>query len=135
MNIADQAYSDMSTDLRPKGFAELPTEVKEIGPSYRVANRAGVAEWKKRHERAGPAGPNRLKNRITWQALAELKMPTLLLTSDADLWMPPYLLRLVAQKMPGAKVVIIPDAGHAVQWEQPEAFNSTALDFIGGRGR
>jgi pimeloyl-ACP methyl ester carboxylesterase len=135
MGIAEQSYSDMSTGLRPKGFAELPIEVKEIGPSYRVANPAGVAEWKKRHERAGPAGPNRLKNRITWQALAELKMPTLLLTSDADLWMPPYLLRLVAQKMPGAKVVIVADAGHAVQWEQPDAFNGAILDFIRGKAR
>jgi pimeloyl-ACP methyl ester carboxylesterase len=24
----------------------------------------------------------------------------------------------------------VPDAGHAVQWEQPEIFNKAVLDFI-----
>ncbi len=57
-------------------------------------------------------------------------MPILLVTGDADLWIPPYLLRQVAAKIPNSKVVIVPEAGHSVQWEQPALFNDAVLDFI-----
>ena len=105
--------------------------MKELGPSYRAANPAGAAEWKTRHERSGIRSPVRLKNEITWSALARLTVPTLLVTGDADLWIPPYLLRQVGERIPNSLVVILPDSGHGVQWEQPERFNDAVLRFIG----
>jgi non-heme chloroperoxidase len=36
----------------------------------------------------------------------------------------------VGEKIPNSKVVIVPDSGHGVQWEQPEIFNNTVIDFI-----
>ena len=133
MGITEPDYTRTLTSLRPKQFDALPMELKEIGPSYRAANPAGVAEWKLRHDRAGTRTPVRLRNAITWPALAQLKMPTLLLTGDADLWIPPWLLQQVAQKIPGSSVVVVPHSGHAVQWEQPEAFNRAVLGFIQNR--
>ena len=130
MGISEPEYTATLQSLRPKGFEELPEDVKELGPSYRAANPAGVAEWRRRHHRSGTRTPVRLRNKITWQALANLKVPTLLVTGDADLWIPPYLLRQVAEKIPTSKVVIVQDSGHGVQWEQPQAFNSAVLDFI-----
>src|SRR5579872_600428 len=38
----------------------------------------------------------------------------------------------MAAKIPGAKKVVIPDAGHAANIDQPEAFNRAVLDFLGG---
>jgi pimeloyl-ACP methyl ester carboxylesterase len=133
MGIAEPDYQRTLQSLRPKGFNELPTEVKELGPSYRAANPAGVAEWSHRHERAGKGSPVRLQNKFTWTMLAGLKVPTLLVTGDADLWIPPYLLRQVAGRIPGSKVVVVPNAGHGVQWEQPGIFNKAVLEFIGER--
>jgi pimeloyl-ACP methyl ester carboxylesterase len=52
------------------------------------------------------------------------------MTGDADLWIPPALLHQVAKRIPGSRVHIVSNAGHAVQWEQPEAFNSVVLTFI-----
>jgi pimeloyl-ACP methyl ester carboxylesterase len=130
MGISEPDFARTLLSLRPKGFEELPTEVKELGPSYRAANPAGVGEWKKLHDRSGTRSPVRLRNKFTWQTLATLKVPTLLVTGDADLWIPPYLLRQVGEKIPDSKVVIVADSGHGVQWEQPEIFNSTVLDFI-----
>jgi pimeloyl-ACP methyl ester carboxylesterase len=49
------------------------------------------------------------------------------------LWIPPYLLRQVAGRIPGSKVVVVPNAGHGVQWEQPGIFNKAVLEFIGER--
>ena len=76
----------------------------------------------------------RLRNKITWQTLSDLKVPTLLVTGDADLWIPPFLLRQVGEKIPNGRVVIVADSGHGVQWEQPEAFNAVVLDFLRSRG-
>jgi len=133
MGISEPEYARTLQSLRPKAFDDLPIEVKELGPSYRAANPAGVAEWKRRHERSGTRSPVRLRNEITWSALADLTVPTLLLTGDADLWIPPSLLRGVAEKIPNSAVVIVPGSGHAVQWEQPEHFNDAVLQFIGRR--
>lgn len=40
-------------------------------------------------------------NRITWEALRGLHLPCLLLTGDADLWAPPPVQRLFAQRLAG----------------------------------
>jgi pimeloyl-ACP methyl ester carboxylesterase len=34
-------------------------------------------------------------------------------------------------KIPGARLEIIPDAGHAANMDQPEAFNRVLLEFLG----
>jgi len=133
MGIDEPEYQQALRSLRPKAFSDLPEEVKEVGPSYRVANPTGLAEWIARQARAGKSAPVRRKSKISWSALAELKLPILLMTGDADLWIPPYLLKDVARRMPGSRTVIVPDAGHAIQWEKPEAFNEAVLTFIAQR--
>lgn len=54
----------------------------------------------------------------------------LLITGDADLYLPPFLLRLVAARFNGSEALIVPESGHSVYWEQPEAFNQAVLEFI-----
>ena len=133
MGISEPDYVKTLESLRGKAFDALPLQLKELGPSYRAANPAGVAEWTARQERSGTRSQFRLRNKFTWAALATLKVPVLLMTGDADLWIPPWLLKQVAGKFPGSKVVVVPDSGHGVQWEQPEIFNDTVLDFIRGK--
>ena len=135
MGIDEPEYIEILRLLRPKPFNELQAEVREVGPSYRAANPSGLAEWNARHERAGKSAPLRKKNKVTWQVLAALKVPTLLMTGDADLWIPPYLLRQVARKIPDSQVVIVPDTGHAIHWEKPDAFDAVVLKFISERVR
>ena len=134
MGISEPTFTATLQSLRPKAFESLPMEVKELGPSYRAANPAGVAEWKRLHDRSGTRSLVRLRNTITWTALAGLKVPTLLVTGDADLWIPPYVLRQVGDRIPNSQVVIVADSGHGVQWEQPEAFNAAVLAFMRTKG-
>ncbi len=131
MGISEPAFKATLDSLRPKPFAELPMAVKELGPSYRAANPSGAAEWKMRQDRSGKRTPVRLHNKFTWETLAALKIRTLLVTGDADLWIPPVMLRRVGDKIPNSKVLIMREAGHSPHWEQPEAFNAAMLDFIG----
>jgi len=133
MGIVELDYTRQMNALRPKTFEELPLAVQEIGPSYRAANPTGLAEWNARHDRAAQRAPARLHNKFTWDALGKLKTPVLLMTGDADLWIPPYMLRQVAAKIPGSQLVVVPEAGHNIQWEQPQAFNDAVLAFIRGK--
>jgi pimeloyl-ACP methyl ester carboxylesterase len=92
MGIRDADYLTMSNGLRPKGFAEMASEFREVGPSYRAANPAGVAQWVALEHGSRAPGrrvPLGYENEITWAALRRLKVPVLLMGGDADLWAPP----------------------------------------------
>ena len=38
----------------------------------------------------------------------------------------------MATKIPGYKKAVIPNAGHAANIDQPQAFNEAVLGFLGG---
>jgi pimeloyl-ACP methyl ester carboxylesterase len=63
--------------------------------------------------------------------LETIDVPTLLLTGGADLYAPPPILPPFAERIKGAEVFIVPEAGHSAYWEQPELFNRTVLNFLG----
>jgi pimeloyl-ACP methyl ester carboxylesterase len=71
-----------------------------------------------------------MRNRITYAALETIRLPTLLLTGDADLYMPPSVLRLFAARIRGCESVVIAECGHSAYWEQPELFNRAVLGFL-----
>ena len=71
-----------------------------------------------------------MRNRISYAALETLELPTLLLTGDADLYMPPSVLRLFAARISGCESLVIPECGHSAYWEQPEMFNRAVLEFL-----
>jgi len=71
-----------------------------------------------------------LKNRITFALLESIRVPTLLLTGDADMFAPPPVLKMFARHIRHAETVIVPEAGHSTYWEQPDVFNRAVLDFV-----
>jgi pimeloyl-ACP methyl ester carboxylesterase len=73
----------------------------------------------------------KLQNTITQAKLKELKVPTVLIAGVADLSTPPSIARMVAAEIPGSEVVVAPESGHSVYWEQPDVFNRAVLDFAG----
>jgi pimeloyl-ACP methyl ester carboxylesterase len=62
--------------------------------------------------------------------LAEIGVPTLVITGERDTTVPPPRQKLLVAGIPGARQVVIPGAGHAVSVEQPEAFNRELLAFL-----
>lgn len=132
MGIQDASYLALSNGLRPKGFAEMPAEFRELGPSYRATNPAGVKAWLElEHKAIHQDVPQRRNTKATFAALTTMTVPTLLVTGDADLFTPPAVLRLFAEHIPQGEAVVIPESGHSVYWEQPDAFNRAVLEFIG----
>jgi pimeloyl-ACP methyl ester carboxylesterase len=133
--VQDEEYLALGRRLRPSPqFEALPPEFRELGPSYRAANPEGTARWMKVEEQSRSkdrsAGPERMRNRITWSLLEKLEVPTLLVTGDADLYTPPAVLQLFSRRIRASTTVILPEVGHSAYWEQPERFNRAVLDFI-----
>lgn len=131
--MVDTDYAGMLERLRPKAFGALPIELQELGPSYRAANPEGVRAWVELHGKAytGNRLGQRPVNTITLAALQRLRVPTLLMAGDADLWWPPAALRIVAAHLPMRETLLVAEAGHSAHWETPELFNRAVLDFIG----
>ena len=133
--VQDEDYLQLGRRLRPSPqFDALPPEFRELGPSYRAANPEGTRRWIELEHMSRPEGPRapaqRMRNRITFSLLETLKVPTLLLTGDGDLYAPPAVLRLFAARIRNAESIIVPEAGHSAYWEQPEIFNRTVLNFL-----
>jgi pimeloyl-ACP methyl ester carboxylesterase len=66
----------------------------------------------------------------TEDRLAQIRVPTLVLTGDADRLVPPAYSERLAALIPGAKLVKIPGGSHAFNLEQPDAFNRAVLEFL-----
>jgi pimeloyl-ACP methyl ester carboxylesterase len=108
--------------------------VREVGPSYRVAYPEGVEQWKRQEHDSTEGRPRTNQtpvNNLTWANIGRIAVPTLMFTGDADLYMPPPLVRLYASKMRRCETAVVAEAGHSAYWEQPEAFNRLVLGFVG----
>lgn len=63
-------------------------------------------------------------------SLPDIAVPTLVIVGDCD---QPFIAAsdYMAAKIPGARKVVIADAGHASNVDQPEAFNAAMIEFLG----
>jgi len=50
---------------------------------------------------------------------------------DQDLQCPPWVMRRQLACIADAEFIVLPEASHSINWEQPEDFNHYVLDFIG----
>ena len=63
--------------------------------------------------------------------LPSIRVPTLIIVGDQD---QPFFApsEYMAKKIPGARLEVIPGAGHSSNLDQPEAFNRVLSDFLDG---
>ena len=66
----------------------------------------------------------------TLQRLADIKAPTLIISGTADQVVPPENSRILAERIPGARLVELEGAGHGFLAEKAEETNSTVLAFL-----
>ena len=135
--VVDGDIAAAGARIRPKIWEEIPVEIREVGPSYRAINPEGFRQWVELERKSGLVDSFRqpLRNRITDAMLSTLKVPTLVISGAADLATPPSIARMIAAKIPNAELVVSPEAGHSVYWEQPEVFNRAVLAFVAKHGR
>lgn len=71
-----------------------------------------------------------------WEAysrLAYISAPTLVIHGENDRLVPPENARLIAGRIPGAKLIIIPGASHIFTTDQPDLAHAAILDFLGAQ--
>ncbi len=66
----------------------------------------------------------------TLGALAALPTPVLFIGGEHDEVMPVTLMAIARKLIPGARMVVVPGAGHSVYFEEPEIFNRVMLEFF-----
>jgi len=130
---AQGAIAEAAASIKLEEWDKLPRWFRELGPSYRAANPAGVAKWDElnRISETGRGTRQKLVNTVTPEKLATLRVRTLLMTGAADMFTPPAIMRKIARHVPQNELVIVPECGHSPYWELPELFNRTVLEFIG----
>ncbi|HKV55323.1 MAG TPA: alpha/beta fold hydrolase [Candidatus Binataceae bacterium] len=60
------------------------------------------------------------------------RIPTLLLVGEEDALTPATTMELMARRIPHARFVKVPGAGHSVYFERPDEFSRIVLDFLRG---
>ncbi|WP_165244463.1 alpha/beta fold hydrolase [Paludisphaera soli] len=111
--------------MLPKLFAastirERPAVVAPMRAAMEATSASGVAGALR-----GMAGrPDRREE------LKSIAAPTLVAVGDQDVVSPPDEAKAIAEALPNARLAVIPGAGHLAPYENPEAFNAAALEFL-----
>jgi 3-oxoadipate enol-lactonase len=74
-----------------------------------------------------------LQGLLAWEAysrISQISAPTLVIHGETDRLIPPANGGLIAGRIPGAKLVLIPHAGHIFDTDQPGAAHQTILEFL-----
>jgi 3-oxoadipate enol-lactonase len=74
-----------------------------------------------------------LQGIFAWEAysrIAQITAPTLVIHGETDRLIPPANARLIAERIPGAKLVLIPQASHIFETDQPVLAQQAILEFL-----
>lgn len=141
--VDDKVCAGILANLASPEFLALPSAIKELSPSYRATQVAGVARWleiekssvsaRLGHSASAATGFRSAMARATPLSPADLgaiKVPVLLIYGDADMYSPPPLARRLVTMFGNSKLVVIAEAGHAAHWEKPAQFNEALAKFV-----
>jgi pimeloyl-ACP methyl ester carboxylesterase len=76
---------------------------------------------------------SQLQGIIAWEAysrIAQITAPTLIIHGETDRLVPPGNSKLIAARLPHAKLVLIPHASHIFETDQPGPSNQAIVDFL-----
>lgn len=121
----DPTDDDIDALARAVAHPETRTKRREAWECFlatRLAESHTVDEMQRRQ-----AG---LRGFTAWDELANLSVPTLVMTGSDDRLVPPENSRALADRIPGAELQIIHDGGHIFFVEQSHAVNQALLAFL-----
>jgi pimeloyl-ACP methyl ester carboxylesterase len=130
--IVDEELRQLRQKTGLPGFASWPPEFREVSMGYMATNPEGLQRWLEIHHHSQQKGapPQPQRTTITFEKLKTIRVPTLLMPGDQDLQAPPWVMRRQLAHIAGAEFIVLPEASHSINWEQPEAFNRNVLEFI-----
>jgi 3-oxoadipate enol-lactonase len=132
-----QAYFQYRIDTaRAKGMAGLvePTIDRWFTAATRERNPPVLDKVRAMIRQTNPVGHEgcceALKTLAFGSRLGDIKVPTMIIGGAMDKGAPPNVLLEAAQAIPNARHVIVPDAGHISNLENPPHFNAALKSFL-----
>ncbi len=102
----------------------IQTELPRLMPLF-----AGALQWGFSLEAIMGQMQAIMSHRST-DRLHQIAAPTLVMTGDADRLIAPANSDILAKSIPGSRLVRVPGGSHGFNFEQPDVFNRTVLDFL-----
>jgi pimeloyl-ACP methyl ester carboxylesterase len=149
-DVTVEEYQERRIELRKRTLAALddttretvrrrlewllldPTDLTEelVEVRYRIYSQPDFIAAQRRYwsEDASLQGETEL---LTRERLKSLAVPTLVLWTSHDPFLPWQVGVHVHEAIPGSDFVVLQDCGHWPQWEQTAAFNDVVLEFLG----
>ena len=107
-----------------------------VSPAFLRDDPARFGTWV---EGAGRVSPRVLSQQVAavlgwdaWERLGAIRVPTLVVAGDADRLVPPENSRRIAEAIPGARLVLLPGAGHLFPLERFEETERALSAFFLG---
>ncbi len=107
------------------GFVERYPDVAQELLAYRLTNPVPPAQYQAQVMAGAAMATTSFEDR-----LHEIRVPTLVLFGEHDKVVPPGNAELLARKIPGAQVKLLPGVGHIFPVEDPDATVAALLDFL-----
>jgi pimeloyl-ACP methyl ester carboxylesterase len=104
---------ETSREHRPEVVEKVGTLIREQAPEAIVGAQRGMAA-----------------RSATTDVLASIAVPTLVVSGEEDAVTGPEVGRDLAAAIPGARFLLVEEAGHLVNLERPEIVNEALLDFL-----
>jgi 3-oxoadipate enol-lactonase len=123
------------------GVRPIAGQVKALmfGPTFRndPAGAPVIDEFIRRVARCKRRGISKavlgVANRAPiYDEIDRISVPTLVIVGADDVPTPVAKARRIAERVPGARLEVVPDAGHSSPLEQPEAITKLIEEFLGG---
>ena len=92
-----------------------------------------IAQWAENDPQAYRAAMRALVGWSVIDRVGEIRCPTLVISGDRD-YLPLEAKRAYTALIPGARLVVVEDSGHATPIDQPDLFNACVLEFLSGVG-
>lgn len=132
---ADKRYA-LSAIGREQGFEALVDQW--LPPMISKSGRSDPAIFDALHEMCLSQGQGKwdsdvealLHRQEAESLLPTITCPTLVMTGENDAWSPPDQHAQFAAAIPGAQLVIVPDAGHMITHEAPKQVNEAIADWL-----
>jgi 3-oxoadipate enol-lactonase len=129
---ANEAYQGVFVErirvTRERGMAGIvePTLGRFFTPAFAAANPAAIDRFRAMMRETSAEGHigccEALRGLSEGRNLSKLTMPALFIGGEFDIGGPPDLMRAMAEKVPGARYVMIEGAGHISNIEAPDRF-------------
>jgi 3-oxoadipate enol-lactonase len=131
-----ELWDERAATARGGGMGQLADGAMErwFTPAFREAHPEVVGPIREQVEGTPPEGYAASCEAIReWdfrERLDSIAPPTLVVAAENDPSTPPEHGRLLAERIPGARLELLPDAAHLANVEQPESFNRALLEHL-----